>query len=146
MTGLALSRALDPPPPRVIGSLWSTPTAVYVAGSGRARREAPAAPTVEAEVVTAKSPLFGVQWTGLARLAAAGRTFPWRGRGGRTARTIDWLGPGPGRGGNWLSVERSRVVVALPPNVRVWVFRSPSGISFSPVEGAPAPDEVSPAA
>jgi hypothetical protein len=140
--GLALSRGLDPPAPRMIGSLWTTPTALYVAGGvrgSRARREGPASAEVRADVVTAKSLLFGVTWTGIARLSGGGPPFPWRGRGGRAARFLDRFGPHPG--GALLSIERTRVDVATPPNVRVWIFRSPTEVRFTTATGtAAAPD------
>jgi len=129
--GLALSRGLDPPAPRVIGSLWTTPTALYVARGVRGgwpRREGPPAAEVHADVVTAKSLLFGVTWTGIARLTGGAQPFPWRGTGGRAARLLDRFGPRPG--GALLSVERTRVDVATPPNVRVWIERSPAGVRF----------------
>jgi hypothetical protein len=139
--GLALSRGLDPPAPRVIGSLWTTPTALYVAGGvrdTRARREGPPATEVRADVVTAKSLLFGVTWTGIARFSGGGPPFPWRGRGGRLARLLDRFGPSPG--GALLSVERTRVDVATPPNVRVWIFRSPAEVRFTSATRTDAPD------
>jgi hypothetical protein len=89
-------------------------------------------------VVTAKSLLFGMTWTGIARLSGGGPPFPWRGRGGRAARLLDRFGPRPG--GALLTVERTRVDVATPPNVRVWIERSPSGVRFVSGTDRDAPD------
>lgn len=128
---LALSRGIDPPAPRLIGSVWSTPTGLYVAHGARARakNEGPPAPRVEADVITVRSQVFGFSWTGVARLRAQARAIPWRGRGGIAARLVDRLGPRAG--GALLAVQRERREAAVPPNVRIWIFASRSDVSFS---------------
>lgn len=142
-TLLFFARVADPPPRVAIGSLWQTPTALYVAAGKRPRREAEAAAAIEAEVVEVRSPLFGLRWEGLARLRAAGRAIPWRGSGGLGARfAARW----PAALSGSLFEARSRVVpVETSPNVRVWVFRGPEGISFSSAgDGTPVPDARAP--
>lgn len=128
---LALSHGIDPPAASTIGSVWSTPTALYVAHGGRtkAKNEGPPAARIEADIVSTRSLLLGFSWTGVARLRADGRSIPWRGRGGVVARLVDRLGPREG-GALW-AVRRERREVATPPNVRIWIFRSRSDVTFS---------------
>lgn len=130
---LLFSRAADPPVPRTIGSLWQTPSALYVSPGGRARREAEAAPsgTLEAEVVGVRSGLLGLSWEGLARLRAGGTEIPWRGSGGTAARLLNRLPRALARPGSFVAVTRDRRPVAAPANVKVWILRSPAGIAFT---------------
>jgi hypothetical protein len=130
---LALARAADPAPPQTIGSLWATPTALYVANGKEARRAhrvLPAAPaSIAADVVVAQCPLFALRWTGLAGFAAGGTEIPWSGSGGSRARLVARL---PSRTlSPFFTVDETRVVVATPPNARIWIVRSAGGILFS---------------
>ncbi|MEO8430600.1 MAG: hypothetical protein ABI592_03745 [Acidobacteriota bacterium] len=136
LTLLFFARVADPPPHVALGSLWETPTALYVESGGRPRREADAPAPIEAEIVEIRSPLFGVQWEGLASLRTGGRTIPWRGSGGWNARVARrW----PAALSGVVLATRSRVVaVETPPNVRLWVFRGPDGITFSSAGEGPA--------
>jgi hypothetical protein len=136
---LLLTRAADPPKPLAIGSVWRTPSALYVFDGNRARREAPASGTVEADVVGVRSALLGFSWEGLARLRAGGREVPWRGSGGIAARLWDHLPRA--LSGSLAAVTRDRRPLDTPANVRVWIFRSPAGITFSTgAESGSAPD------
>lgn len=128
LAGLALARAADPPLPRTIGSLWTTPTALYVSAGGKAWRAGPAAAEAEADVVSARSALFGLSWTGLARVRTGTTESPWRGSGGFAARMLDRHGPRPG--GTVLAVDRRRLPVSTPPNVKIRILRSADGIAF----------------
>lgn len=132
---LFLAHAADPPPPRAIGSLWKTPTALYVAHGERARREGAAAADVSADLITARSLVLGFTWTGLVRLSAGGKPIPWHGSGGIRARLLDLLTPRSGSDGALLAVTRSKQPVPTSPNVRVWILRTPDGIAFVPGEG-----------
>lgn len=130
---LALARAADPAPPRTIGSLWATPTALYVADGGKARRAhrvLPAGPaSIAADIVVAQCPLFALRWTGLAGFAAGGAGIPWSGSGGSRARLVARL---PSRTlFPFFTVDETRVVVATPPNARIWIVRSADGILFA---------------
>ncbi|MEP6768520.1 MAG: hypothetical protein ABJC61_07625 [Acidobacteriota bacterium] len=125
---LVLTRAADPPGPRTLGSLWRTPSALYVSDGGRARREGPPAEPLEADVVSVGSPLLGSPWEGLAHLRAGGQAFPWRGRSGSAARSF-------GRVPRLLAalgftVTRNWRPVTAPVNERIWIVRGPAGIAF----------------
>lgn len=125
-----LARAFEPPRPRAIGTLWTTPTALYVsAGAGRARRAGVPRSEVEALLVDGRAPAFGVVWQGLEGFRSGERVVKWRGRGGLTARTLArWAGPLSRRG---VFLARSTQNVALPPNVRVWIVAEPGRIRFT---------------
>ena len=131
---LALSaRAFEPPRPREIGSLWSTPTAVYVSTGGRARRAGDARIEMDALLVDARAPAFGIVWQGLEGFRSGPLFVKWRGRGGRTSRLLArWAAPLSRRG---VYLARSTRSVPLPPNVRVWIVAEPGRIRFS-TEGA----------
>jgi hypothetical protein len=124
-----LSRGFEPPRPRQIGNVWSTPTALYVSTGGRARRVGEAASEVEAQLVDARAPAFGIVWEGLSGFRAGTRTVPWRGRGGTLARLLErWSAPLERRG---VFLQRATRSVPLPPNVRIWIISTPEGIRFS---------------
>ncbi|MFN2632593.1 MAG: hypothetical protein ABR610_04175 [Thermoanaerobaculia bacterium] len=138
---LIVTRAADPPGPRTLGSLWRTPSALYVSDGGPARREASPAEPLEADVVSVGSPLLGSSWEGLAHLRAGGQAFRWRGRSGSAARSfgsvprfLTALG---------FSVTRSWRRIAAPVNEKIWIVRGPAGIAFTSVadrEEGKAPD------
>ncbi|HEX9305360.1 MAG TPA: hypothetical protein VGA31_12985 [Thermoanaerobaculia bacterium] len=124
-----LSRGFEPPRPRAIGNVWSTPTALYVSTGGRARRVGEAAPEIEAQLVDARLPAFGIVWEGVSGFRAGTRTIPWRGRGGMLARVLDrWSEPLERRG---VFLQRATRSVPLPVNVRIWIISTPEGIRFS---------------
>jgi hypothetical protein len=124
-----LGRGFEPPRARAIGSLWSTPTALYVSPGGRARRVGDAAPEVEALLVEARAPAFGVVWQGLEGFRKSSRVVKWRGRGGFIARFLSrWAAPLSRRG---VFLARSTRIVPLPPNVRVWIVSAPGTIRFA---------------
>jgi len=124
-----LSRGFEPPRPRQIGNVWSTPTALYVSTGGRARRIGEAAAEVEAQLVDARAPAFGIVWEGLSGFRAGERTVPWRGRGGMLARVLErWSAPLERRG---VFLQRATRSVPLPVNVRIWIISTPEGIRFS---------------
>jgi hypothetical protein len=138
---LLLARAADPPRPLAIGSVWRTPSALYVFDGSRARREAPASGTVEADMIAVRSALLGLSWEGLARLRADGREVLWRGKGGTAARLWDHLPRA--LSGSLAAVTRDRRPLDVPVNVRVWILRSPAGITFSTgAEGAAAAPDI----
>ena len=124
-----LSRGFEPPRPRQIGNVWSTPTALYVSTGGRARRVGDAAAEVEAQLVDARAPAFGIVWEGLSGFRAGARTVPWRGRGGMLARGLErWSAPLERRG---VFLQRATRSVRLPANVKIWIISTPEGIRFS---------------
>ncbi|MDQ2871333.1 MAG: hypothetical protein M3S32_11355 [Acidobacteriota bacterium] len=126
---LVLTRAADPPGPRTLGSLWRTPSALYVSDGGKARREAPPGEPLEADVVSVASPLLGSSWEGLARLRSGGQEFPWRGRSGASAR--GFAGAPRLMAALGFSVSRSWRPVTAPLNERIWIVRGPGGIAFT---------------
>jgi hypothetical protein len=125
-----LARAFEPPRPRAIGSLWSTPTALYVSTGGRrARRVADARSEVEALLVDVRAPAFGIVWRGLDGFRSGERVVRWRGRGGFSARLLSrWGDPLSRRG---VLLGRSTETVRLPPNVKVWIVARPGDIRFT---------------
>ena len=129
LTLALLARAFEPPRPRAIGHLWSTPTALYVSTGGRARRVGDPRMEVEALLVDARAPAFGVVWQGLEGFRSGERVMRWRGRGGFTARLLArWAGPLSRRG---VFLARSTQIVPLPPNVKVWIVAQPGAIRFT---------------
>ena len=124
-----LGRAFEPPRPREIGSVWKTPTALYLSTGGRARRVGEPAAQIEALLVEARAPAFGVVWQGLEALRVGERAIKWRGRGGFTARLLSrWAAPLSQRG---VFLGRSTQSVPLEPNVKVWIVSEPGKIRFS---------------
>lgn len=124
-----LARAFEPPRPREIGSLWSTPTALYVSTGGRARRLGDPRAEMEALLVDARAPAFGIVWQGLEGFRSGSRVVKWTGRGGWTARLLArWAEP-LSRRGVWLAT--SKTTVPLPPNARVWIVSEPGRIRFT---------------
>lgn len=128
-----LGRAFEPPRPRVIGHVWSTPTALYVSSGGRGRRLGDPRMEIEALFVEARAPAFGIVWQGLEGFRSRERVIQWTGRGGFTARLLSrWASPLSRRG---ILLSRSTRTVALPPNVKVWIVSGPSGIRFTTGSG-----------
>jgi hypothetical protein len=124
-----LARAFEPPRPRPIGHLWSTPTALYLSAGGRARRVGDPRMEMEAILVDARAPAFGIVWEGLEGLRSGERVIKWKGRGGRTARLLSrWAGPLSRRG---IFLARSTQMVPLPPNVKVWIVSEPGKVRFT---------------
>lgn len=124
-----LARAFEPPRARPIGHLWSTPTALYVSTGGRARRVGDPRMEMEAILVDARAPAFGVVWEGLEGLRSGERVIQWKGRGGRTARLLSrWAGPLSRRG---IFLARNTQMVRLPPNVKVWIVSEPGKVRFT---------------
>ncbi|HEU5249929.1 MAG TPA: hypothetical protein VFW15_08070, partial [Thermoanaerobaculia bacterium] len=140
-----LARAFEPPRPREIGSIWSTPTALYVSKMGRARRVGDPREEVQALLVDARAPAFGIVWQGLEGFRSGSRIVKWTGRGGWTARLLARRAEPLSRRGVFLA--RSTKNVPLPPNVRVWIVSEPGSIRFTtegrfdltPPARAPAP-------
>jgi hypothetical protein len=124
-----LAGAFEPPRPREIGSVWTTPTALYLSTGGRARRVGGPGTEVEALLVEARAPAFGVVWQGLEALRVGGRVIRWRGRGGFTARVLSrWANPLSRRG---VFLARSSLTVRLAPNEKVWIVSEPGRIRLS---------------
>lgn len=124
-----LARAFEPPRPREIGSIWSTPTALYVSTGGRARRVGDPREEVQALFVDARAPALGIVWQGLEGFRSGSRVVKWTGRGGWTARLLArWAEPLSRRG---VFLARSTKDVQLPPNVRVWIVSEPANIRFT---------------
>jgi hypothetical protein len=124
-----LARAFEPPRPRPIGNLWSTPTALYVSTGGRAHRIGDPRMELEALLVDARAPAFGIVWQGLEGFRSGRRVIKWTGRSGFTARLLArWASPLSRHG---LFLTRSTKSVLLPPNVRVWIVSEPAGIRFT---------------
>jgi hypothetical protein len=139
---LFFTRAADPPRPLVIGTLWQTPSALYVSSGDRGRRESDTAAPVEADLVEARSALFGLSRQGLAGFRSGGRAIPWRGDGGLGSRiAARWPAV---LSGALFSVHRSTRPVEMRPNERIWILRGPEGIAFSTVEAAPAAPDLRP--
>lgn len=139
-----LARGFEPPRPRSIGSIWTTPTATYVSTGGRARRVGEAAPQGEALLVEARAPAFGIVWQGVKGFEVRGELVKWRGRGGALARFLDrWAAPLSRRG---VFLSRSTRTVPLPANRRVWIVSEPGAIRFSEDGGfdLAAPGSTSP--
>jgi hypothetical protein len=135
---LFFSRSADPPKPVVIGSLWRTPTALYVSGGGRARRESGGSAALEADIVDAQSRVFGVSRQDLAGFRSPAGAVPWRGAGGFGARlAARWPAA---LSGPLFSVTRRTLPIALPENERLWILRGGGGISFAGAAAADAPD------
>ncbi|HEV8611823.1 MAG TPA: hypothetical protein VGS98_17335 [Thermoanaerobaculia bacterium] len=124
-----LARGFEPPRPRVIGHLWSTPTALYLSTGARARRVGDPRMEMEALLVDARAPAFGVVWEGLEGLRSGERVVKWKGRGGTTARLLSrWAGPLSRRG---IFLARSTQMVPLPANVKVWIVSEPGKVRFT---------------
>jgi len=139
---LFFTRAADPPRPLVIGTLWQTPTALYVSSGDRARRESDAAAPVEADLVEARSAIFGLSRQGLAGFRSGGHAIPWRGDGGLGSRiAARWPAA---LSGPLFSVGRTSRPIEMRPNERVWILRGPGGIDFSTVDAAPAAPDLRP--
>ncbi|HYK41893.1 MAG TPA: hypothetical protein VE007_05835 [Thermoanaerobaculia bacterium] len=137
---LFFTRAADPPLPLVIGTLWQTPSALYVSSGDRGRRESDGAAPVEADLVEARSALFGLSRQGLAGFRSGGRTIPWRGDGGLGSRiAAHWPAA---LSGALFSVQRSARPVEMRPNERIWILRGPDGIAFSAADAAPAAPDL----
>ena len=123
-----LARGFEPPEPRTIGHLWSTPTALYVSSGGRAHRVGEPASEIDAELVDVRAPALGIVWQGLARFRAGDRVVEWRGRGGTLARLFErWAAPLSRRG---IFLQRSTRSLFLPPNARMWIVSEPGRIRF----------------
>ena len=123
-----LARGFEPPEPRTIGHLWSTPTALYVSSGGRGHRVGEPASEIDAELVDVRAPALGIVWEGLARFRAGDRVVRWRGRGGTLARFFErWAAPLSKRG---VFLQRSNRSLFLPPNVRMWIVSEPGKIRF----------------
>lgn len=128
-----LGRAFEPPRPRAIGYVWSTPTAFYASTGGRGRRLGDPQMEIEALLVEAHAPAFGIVWQGLQGFRSRARVIRWTGRGGFTARLL-WRFASPlSRRGVFLS--RSTRAVPLPPNVKIWIVSEPGRIRFTTEEG-----------
>jgi hypothetical protein len=125
----SLSRSFEPVDRRVLGHLWSTPSALYVSTGKRARRVGPAVDHLEAFHVEARAPAAGVLWQGLTRLHAGGTDVAWKGAGGRMARWLDRFAQEPG--GSGLLVRGSQGV-AVPANVRILIVRERDELKFLP--------------
>ncbi|HEY6099880.1 MAG TPA: hypothetical protein VIW03_10650 [Anaeromyxobacter sp.] len=124
-----LARAFEPAVERDIGSLWTTPSALYVSSGRRSRREAPAVDRLDAITVDAWLPGLGTIWAGLEAFHAAGREIPWRGAGGTFARLAGrWLRSSGGAG----PVRRSVQTLRLEANRRVRILASRDRIRFAP--------------
>jgi hypothetical protein len=126
---LALTaRAFEPPPQIEIGSLWITPTALYVKSGARAVHAAAAPSRLEAELIEARLPGFGVVWQGLKALRADGQELPWKGSGGWTARLLGlWSAPSEARG---TFLGRSVVAIPLVANHRVKILATRESVRF----------------
>jgi hypothetical protein len=123
-----LARGFEPPRPRTIGHLWSTPTAMYVSWGGRGHRVGAPASEIDAELVDVRAPALGVVWQGLARFRAGDRVVRWKGRGGTLARLCErWAAPLSRRG---VFLRRSRRSIFLPPNVRMWIVSEGGKVRF----------------
>ncbi len=125
-----LARGFEPPRPRAIGHVWSTPTALYLSTGGRARRVGEPAGQVEAHLVDVRAPAFGIVWQGLTGVEAGARFIKWRGRGGSFSRLLErWAAPLSRRG---VFLARSRRTVPVPANVRVWIVTDGDEVRFTP--------------
>jgi hypothetical protein len=125
-----LARGFEPAVEREIGSLWTTPTALYVAAGSRARREGAAVERLDALSVDARFPGFGILWEGLEGFHAAGVSVPWRGRGGLAARlAVRWLRPSASADSLF---TRSVQTLALQPNRRVHILATREHVRFVP--------------
>jgi len=137
---LFFSRAADPPKPVAIGSLWRTPTALYVSAGRRCSREGDATGVVEADLVEARSALFGLSRQDLAGFHAGGRVIPWRGAGGFGARlAARWP---EALSGPLFSVRHARRDIPLPTNDRFWILSGPDGIAFVDASTAESPPDA----
>lgn len=125
-----LARGFEPPRPRAIGHVWSTPAALYLSWGGKARRVGEAAGHVEAHLVDVRAPAFGIVWQGLTGVRASHRFIPWRGRGGSASRFLERWAASLSRRGVFLS--RARRTVPLPANVRVWIVSASGRVRFTP--------------
>ena len=122
------ARGFEPPVEHEIGSLWTTPTALYVASGKHARREAAPAERVDAVAVDARVPGFGVLWEGLESFHSAGVEVPWRGRGGIAARmAARWLRPSASADSLF---TRSVQTLTLQPNRRVHILATREHVRF----------------
>jgi hypothetical protein len=124
-----LSRAFEPGERRVEGTLWATPSGVYIS-DGRARRLGPPAAAIQARLVEARLPAIDLEWRGLAGFRVGAEEVPWRGRGGFLARWLERSAESiRGRG---ILVRRFTEEVPLPPNIPVGIVRLPEGFEFEP--------------
>jgi hypothetical protein len=123
------ARAFEPPHPHAIGYVWSTPTSFYASTGGRGRRLGDPRMEVEALLVEARAPAFGIVWQGLEGFRSHSRIIKWTGRGGLTARLLSrWASPLSRRG---VFLSRSTQTVPLPPNVKIWIVSEPGRIRFT---------------
>jgi hypothetical protein len=84
---------------------------------------------VEAHLVDVRAPAFGIVWQGLTGISTGSRFIRWRGRGGWFSRLLErWAAPLSRRG---VTLSRSRRLVGLPANVRVWIVSKPGRIDFT---------------
>ena len=122
----SLSRSFEPASRRVIGHLWTTPTAVYLSTGGRARRVAPAAGHAEAYYVEARAPRRGVLWQGLR--ACGWATVETRGKGREGFARAGWTG---GRRSREHGAARSGSTRSGPPPQReVSIVRERQELKF----------------
>ncbi len=123
-----LATAIEPPVENEIGSLWTTPTALYLARGGRAWRAGPAAGRLEARTIDASVPGLGIVWKGLEGFEVAGRDVPWRGSGGTAARFLGWWSNHSGSRPGFF--RRSVQMVTLEPNRRVRILAARDHVRF----------------
>ena len=124
-----LSRAFEPAERLVVGTLWATPSGVYLS-EGRARKIGPVSSSIEARLVEARLPEANLEWGGLASFRIGGTEVSWKGRGGALAR---WLGRhADALRARGVEVRRLSEEVPLPPNVRVRVLSTAEGFRFEP--------------
>ena len=124
-----LSRAFEPAERRVVGTLWATPSGVYLS-EGHARKIGPVSSFVEARLVEARLPEANLEWGGLAGFRIGETEISWKGRGGSLAR---WFGGhADSLRARGVVVRRLSEEVPLPPNVRVRVLSTAEGFRFEP--------------
>jgi hypothetical protein len=124
-----LARSFEPPERQVLGHFWSTPTALYMSGGGRARRVGPAAGRVEAHLVEARAPAAGLLWEGLKSFRIGDVDVPWKGKGGGTARWLNrWAEDASEQG----TLVREVRVIDVPPNLRILIVKKGGEVEFEP--------------
>jgi hypothetical protein len=140
-----VASAVDSPEARIVGSVWATPTAIYLeADRGEGIRAGPAVARAEARIVELRLPGGGPIWQGLAEVRAAGASTKWPGERGVPARLLGSMAAAADSPTAFLR-ERWETL-ELPVNRKVWIVRRGEHLRFDarepgdlPARGRPGP-------
>jgi hypothetical protein len=128
-----LSRAVEPSGIRVLGQLWTTPTASYISDGKRSTRIGPSATRARGNLIEARAPALDLEWQGIESFEAGATAMDWEGRGGSLARLLHrWEEPLRRHG---VELRRSVEEIPLSPNVQVRIIRENGRIRFEESRG-----------